>query len=151
MAFNGVQPRATHDHPLVLINTHTNGWPPGRSYSNEGAVMDWIPFVEYNFDNHAAVDDTGHGHTGIVSSPNASCWCTESTPTAAPRSKSSTTPRCRKRLPGLSFPAGFGYQFDHPVPGPTDRAGSSLRNYFELFTNKLLEVADAQSKAEYFA
>lgn len=36
--------------------------------------MTWNPFLQYNFDNHAAVDDTGHGHTGVVSLPNPTCW-----------------------------------------------------------------------------
>ena len=36
--------------------------------------MGWNPFLQYNFDNHAAVDDTGNGHTGVVSLPSAACW-----------------------------------------------------------------------------
>jgi hypothetical protein len=54
-------------------------------------------------------------------------------------------------LAWLGFPAGLGYQFKHTVPGPTDVAGSSLRNYFDLFASKLLEVEAARSQVTYFA
>ena len=57
----------------------------------------------------------------------------------------------QETLAWLGFPGGLGYQFDHTVPGPTDVAGSSLRNYFQLFTRKYLEVAQAQAQVSYFA
>ena len=54
-------------------------------------------------------------------------------------------------LAWLGFPGGLGYQFDHTVPGPTDVAGSSLRNYFQLFTEKFLAVEEARTQVTYFA
>jgi hypothetical protein len=50
-----------------------------------------------------------------------------------------------------SFPAGIGYQFDRKVPGAIDISGSSIRNYFDLFTRKYEEVVQAQSAVTYFA
>ena len=35
-----------------------------------------------------------------------------------------------------AFPAGIGYQFGRKVPGATNISGSSIRNYFDLFTAK---------------
>ncbi len=57
----------------------------------------------------------------------------------------------QETLAWLGFPGGLGYQFDHTVPGPTDVAGSSLRNYFQLFTDKYLEVEEALTQVSYFA
>jgi len=36
--------------------------------------VSWKPLLQYNFENHVAVDETGNGHTGVVSLPNADCW-----------------------------------------------------------------------------
>lgn len=45
--------------------------------------MTWNPLLQYDFDNHVAIDDTGNGHTGIVSIPNASCWVDNPVPGVA--------------------------------------------------------------------
>jgi hypothetical protein len=50
-----------------------------------------------------------------------------------------------------SFPLGIGYQFDRKVPGAIDISGSSIRNYFDLFTRKFEEVSQAQAAVTYFA
>lgn len=49
-----------------------------------------------------------------------------------------------------SFPAGIGYQFSQEVPGAIDIAGSSIRNYFDLFTKKYEEVRQATAAVTYF-
>jgi hypothetical protein len=60
-------------------------------------------------------------------------------------------PNDRETLSWHAFPAGIGYQFDRKVPGAIDISGSSIRNYFDLFTRKYEEVTEAQGAVTYFA
>lgn len=59
-------------------------------------------------------------------------------------------PDSNEMLGWLAFPGGIGYQFDPQVPGKEDIAGSSVRNYFDLFTKKYVEVQKAQELVTYF-
>jgi hypothetical protein len=59
-------------------------------------------------------------------------------------------PAQKEMLAWHAFPAGIGYQFDRAVPGNEDVSGSSLRNYFDLFVKKALEVNAAQQDVVYF-
>lgn len=59
-------------------------------------------------------------------------------------------PNSNEMLGWLAFPGGIGYQFDPQVPGKEDIAGSSVRNYFDLFTKKYIEVQKAQELVTYF-
>ncbi|OKH51477.1 hypothetical protein NIES2101_18005 [Calothrix sp. HK-06] len=59
-------------------------------------------------------------------------------------------PNSNEMLGWLAFPGGIGYQFAPQVPGKEDIAGSSLRNYFDLFTKKYIEVQKAQELVTYF-
>jgi hypothetical protein len=45
--------------------------------------MTWLPLLQYSFENHVAVDETGNGHTGIVSLPNPGCWVDNPDPAVA--------------------------------------------------------------------
>jgi hypothetical protein len=56
----------------------------------------------------------------------------------------------QEMLGWLAFPGGIGYQFNREVPGGEDVAGSSLRNYFDLFTKKINEVHEALNAVTYF-
>jgi hypothetical protein len=56
----------------------------------------------------------------------------------------------RETLAWWSFEGGIGYQFARPAPGRAEAAGSSLCNYFELFTRKYLDLQQASSQVQYF-
>jgi hypothetical protein len=53
-------------------------------------------------------------------------------------------------LAWLGFEGGIGYQFERPIPGRSDRAGSSIQNYFDLFTRKFLDLQKASAEVVYF-
>jgi hypothetical protein len=59
-------------------------------------------------------------------------------------------PKLKEMLGWVAFPGGFGYQLWREMPGKQDTAGSSWRNYFDLFTRKLLDIELAQRQVRYF-
>ncbi|KUF14675.1 hypothetical protein [Streptomyces silvensis] len=56
----------------------------------------------------------------------------------------------RETLAWRAFEGGVGYQFTRPAPGRSDVSGTSLRNYFELFTAKYQELSAARDQVVYF-
>ncbi len=56
----------------------------------------------------------------------------------------------RDMLAWRAFEGGVGYQFDRPAPGRVDCSGASLRNYFDLFTRRYMDVVAARSDVIYF-
>ncbi|MEU7183569.1 MULTISPECIES: hypothetical protein [Streptomyces] len=56
----------------------------------------------------------------------------------------------RETLAWRTFEGGVGYQFTRPAPGRSDASGTSLRNYFELFTQKYEELRTALDQVIYF-
>lgn len=56
----------------------------------------------------------------------------------------------RDMLAGMAFDGGVGYQFDRPAPGRGDCSGASLRNYYDLFTRRYMDLAAARSEVIYF-
>lgn len=60
-------------------------------------------------------------------------------------------PAARETLAWLAFDGGVGYQFDRPMPGRSDAAGSSVCNYFEAFTRKYLDLQQALAMVSYFS
>ena len=59
-------------------------------------------------------------------------------------------PALKEMLGWVGFPGGFGYQFDREMPGKQDVAGSSWRNYFDLFVEKYLRIEQAKRDVTYF-
>ncbi|MGI8426670.1 MAG: glycine zipper family protein, partial [Actinomycetota bacterium] len=53
-------------------------------------------------------------------------------------------------LAWLAFEGGVGYQFDRPLPGRAESAGTSMQNYFELFLHKFIELEKAEAEVVYF-
>lgn len=49
-----------------------------------------------------------------------------------------------------AFEGGIGYQFDRPLPGRTECAGTSIQNYFDLFLQKYDDLKKAQAEVVYF-
>ncbi|MEW6339107.1 MAG: hypothetical protein AB1704_00265 [Pseudomonadota bacterium] len=60
------------------------------------------------------------------------------------------SPDDKEMLAWLAFSGGLGYQFDFATPGAVDQSGTSLRNYFDLFIGKYLEVEAARAQVSYF-
>jgi hypothetical protein len=59
-------------------------------------------------------------------------------------------PALKEMLGWVGFPGGFGYQLDREMPGKQDVAGSSWRNYFDLFIAKFLQIEQAKRDVTYF-
>ena len=59
-------------------------------------------------------------------------------------------PELKEMLAWLAFPGGLGYPVNRNFPGKQDQPGSSWRNYFDLFTEKFLEVQKATNQVTYF-
>lgn len=56
----------------------------------------------------------------------------------------------RETLAWHAFEGGIGYQFERPLPGRSEVAGTSIRSYFDVFLRKYLELRTAQSEVSYF-
>lgn len=56
----------------------------------------------------------------------------------------------KETLAWLAFEGGVGYQFDRPLPGRAESAGTSIQNYFELFLEKFIELQKAEAEVFYF-
>ncbi|MDT0309718.1 hypothetical protein RM780_22555 [Streptomyces sp. DSM 44917] len=56
----------------------------------------------------------------------------------------------QQTLAWRAFTGGVGYQFQRPVPGRSDVSGTSLRDYFELFTATYQELLEARDLVVYF-
>ncbi len=59
-------------------------------------------------------------------------------------------PKLREMLGWVAFPGGLGYPVEREFPGKQDVPGSSWRNYFDIFVEKLIEVRDARQRVSYF-
>ncbi len=59
-------------------------------------------------------------------------------------------PALKEMLGWVGFPGGIGYQLDREMPGKQDVAGSSWRNYFDLFIAKFLRIEQAKRDVTYF-
>ena len=60
------------------------------------------------------------------------------------------SPRLKEMLAWVAFPGGIGYPLEREFPGKQDVPGSSWRNYFDIFVEKLFEVRYAQARVSYF-
>ena len=56
----------------------------------------------------------------------------------------------KETLAWLAFEGGIGYQFDRPLPGRAESAGTSVQNYFELFLEKFIDLQKAEAEVVYF-
>jgi hypothetical protein len=56
----------------------------------------------------------------------------------------------QETLAWLAFEGGIGYQFERPLPGRAESAGTSIQNYFELFLQKFVDLQEAEAEVVYF-
>jgi hypothetical protein len=114
------QQSASHDIGPSGTTAETGGAKPGRSY-----VLEMIP--HFPDSNLYGLSFAGADTFRIVDDAGL-----------------------REMLAWRAFDGGIGYQFDRPMPGRAEAAGSSLCNYFDLFARKLQDLGRAQADVVYF-